>query len=258
MVRSSLWRKLNRISSTIIFEKLSTMSNDNTITCRIKRSDRPCLICSGMMDLIEARPQKFNLFGGIPLVCGSEGIDCLDCPKCGFTTTTIDYQYLRLCKNDRQVNPMFTNFSMDSQSKRRDTERTKIRHSGHRRENSISRSISFSNGKTCTSCQAPLESNTWHFCPKCGNKCSSPTSASPSSNAPNASINETNIQHEIPKDIIITGGNSIYNDASENDNHNRETPIDSNSVKNELVRMVTPPKRKSINTDYLGPVEMQY
>lgn len=237
------------------------MSNDNNITCCIKRSDRPCLICSGMMDLIEARPQKFNLFGGIPLVCGAEGIDCLDCPKCGFTTTTSDYQYLRLCKNDRQTNQMFTNFTMDSLSKRRDAEPTRRRqHSGHRIENSISRSISFSNGKTCSSCQALLESHTWQFCPKCGNKCSSPTSASPLSKAPpDASIKETNMPDGIPKDIIITDDNSICNDASENDNQNRETPLDSNSVKNEFVRMVTPPKRTSItNTDYLGPVEMQY
>ena len=236
------------------------MSNDNNITCRIKRSDRPCLICSGMMDLIEARPQKFNLFGGIPLVCGAEGIDCLDCPKCGFTTTTSDYQYLRLCKNDRQTNPMFTNFTMDSESKRRDTEPTRRRQHGHRIENSISRSISFSNGNSCSSCQAPLESNSWKFCPRCGNKCSSPTSASPVSQAPQeASIKETNIPDGIPKDIIITDDNIICNYASENDNQNYETSTDSNSVKNEFVRMVTPPKRTSMtHTDYLGSVEMQY
>lgn len=257
MLRSELGRKLYQISRTIIYRKLSTMSNDNSITCHIKRSDRPCLICSGYMDLIEARPKKFNLFGGIPLVCSSEGIDCLDCPKCEFKTTTADYQYLRMCKSDRQGKGMFINSTMNSHSKRRDSEQTRRRHSGHRREISIGRSTSFSNVRMCSSCQAPLESSSWRFCPTCGNKCSSPTPATSSSRTPDC-INETIIPQTTPNDIMITDINSVSNDDSDHDNHNPEKSIDFKSIENGIVRMVTPPKRKSINTDYLGPVEMQY
>jgi len=233
------------------------MSNNNDITCHIKRSDRPCLICSGYMDLIEARPQKFNLFSTIPLVCSSEGIDCLDCPKCGFTTTTTDYQYLRLCKNDRQGKGMFLNTTMNSHSKRRDSDRTRRRHSGHRREGSVSHSTSFSNARTCSSCQAPMESNSWQFCPKCGNKCPSSTLVSSSSRSPDG-INETTIPREIPKDIIITDSNSICKSDSEHDNHNCEMPVDSKIVENGIVRIVTPLKRTSNSSDYFSPIEMQY
>lgn len=228
------------------------MSNDNNITCRIKRSERPCLICPGYMDLIEARPQKFNLFGGIPLVCNSEGIDCLDCPKCGFSTTTADYQYLRMCNKDRTGNGMYINSTMSSRSER---ERTKRRSSQHRRDNSISRISSSSNVRMCSSCQAPLESGSWRFCPTCGNKCSSPTSATSSARTRDG-MSDT---HTIPKDIIVTDDSSICNDDSVIRKKCDENSINSKSVQNGLVRMVTPPtKPTSLNTDYLGPVEMQY
>ena len=64
--------------------------------------------------------------------------------------------------------------------------------------------------------------------------------------------------HAIPKDIIIKDDSSMYNDDSVNRKKKDENSIDSKSVQNGLVRMVTPPKPTSITTDYLGPVEMQY
>lgn len=213
--------------------------NDRNMTCRIKRSDRPCLICTGHMDLIEASPPKFNLFGGMPFVCNSEGIDCLDCPQCGFTTTTADYDYLSMCKKDR----------------------LEIHNARHRRrENSIARSSSFShgrssNGRSCTSCHTPMESSSWHYCPKCGNKCSAPVSERSLSRS-----REPSPRNEIPKDIIINPEIVSMSDESENvSKKSGETTASRTTKQNEMVRTVTPPvTRTSINTDYLGPVEMQY
>jgi len=231
------------------------MSDQNGVICHIKRSDRPCLICTGYMDLIEARPQKYNLFGGMPFVCNSESIDCLDCPRCGFKTTTADYQYLGMCKSVRQGKGMFINSTKNSHSSRRDSERR--RRGGYRKESSTSRSTTNSKNRTCQSCQAPLESSSWQFCPKCGNKCSLPPPVSSSSRIQD-DINETIIPQEIPKDIIITDSNSICNVNSENDNSYQDKSVELKSEENRIVRIVTPSKRPSINTDYLGPVEMQY
>lgn len=225
-----------------LFKTTATMSNDN-ITCQIKRSDRPCLVCSGHMDLIEARPRKFNLFSAIPLVCSTEGIDCLDCPKCGFTTTPTDYQYLRMCKNERQEISQNT------------TRTRKRRGSGHRRENSSS-SFSNSNGRTCSSCQATLQSSSWQFCPACGSKCSasssqSAVSPSPSSTGTPTETNEIILQTDSKNSIITDDDNS--NDYN---NHN-EQPNSSNSYDSGIVRMVTPHNRASIS-NYDTPVQMQY
>lgn len=232
------------------------MSNDNGIRCRIKRSDRPCLICTGYMDLIEARPPKFNLFNGIPLVCNSEGIDCLDCPKCGFTTTTADYQYLRLCKSDRQGNGMFTN-SRTNSDPRRDSKRSTVRHNRESEKYKSIHSNGFSHARNCSSCKVPLESYSWQFCPACGTKCAAPI-PTPISSSPRTqhAINET--APKIPKDIIITDSNSITQNDNEEDNQNFNMKIDSKTVEKGIVRIVTPPKRTSINIDYHSSVEMQY
>ncbi len=216
--------------------------NDKDISCRIKRADRPCLICTGHMDLIEARPPKFNLFGGMPFVCNSEGIDCLDCPDCGFTTTIADYQYLSMCKRDRiQMNGR------------------------HRREHSVSRTSSFSRGKSstgksCTSCHTPMESNSWQYCPKCGNKCSTPAPEQSPARSRASRSRGNSISLEIPKDIIINEDASmVCEDLSQQDSKKTSgEQTESKSIKNTIVRTVTPPNLAGANTDYLSPVEMQY
>lgn len=233
------------------------MSYDSSLSCQIKRSDRPCLVCSGYMDLIEARPNKFSLFSGIPLVCSTEGIDCLDCPGCGFKTTTADYQYLRMCKSDRQGKGMFINCTMNPRSERRNYERTRRRPSGQRRDSSSRVSFSGSSGRVCSSCQAPLDSNSWHFCPTCGHKCPPLTPVSASSRT-TKSMNDASIPPTIPKDIVVTDDNSSSNDNNDLDTIGSPKPIDSESIGSGIVRMVTPPQMSGISTVYDGPVEMQY
>mmetsp|Transcript_13009 Transcript_13009/g.24408 ORF Transcript_13009/g.24408 Transcript_13009/m.24408 type:complete len:186 (-) Transcript_13009:328-885(-) len=120
-------------------------SQDNNLSCRITRADRPCLVCPGHMDLVEAHP-RYNLFSGLPL-CTSETIDCLDCPKCGFSTNTADYQYLQICKIQRH--------GMFYASSRR----------GSRKQGR-------GGSRLCSSCQTTLSSS-WQFCPGCGSKCES-------------------------------------------------------------------------------------
>lgn len=232
--------------------------NDNNITCQIKRSDRPCLICPGYMDLIEARPPKFNLFGGMSFVCNPEEIDCLDCPQCGYKTTTADYLYLSMCKRDRPEKGRFLNVRMNSHSDRRKSERIIRRCSGQRRENSGIQSSSSSKGRNCSSCQAPLESSSWQFCPKCGQNCSLPNTATSSSSKARVAVNENSVLNQILKDMILSDSASISNDNSPHGSKNREKQIDSKSFENGIVRTVTPPIRTSINNDDRGSVEMQY
>lgn len=196
------------------------------------------------MDLIEARPPKFNLFSGLPFVCNAEGIDCLDCPKCGFTTTTADYQYLRLCKSDREGKGMFVNSRTSSDLRRRDSERSRMLQSGHRRN--------------CSFCQALLESSSWQFCPTCGKQCSPPTPVLSSSNTPD-DMNEIIRQPKIPSDVIIAdGSDGICKDDTEPDNQEMEMQKDSKPIEKGIVRTVTPPKQTSMNTDNIDPMQMQY
>lgn len=226
------------------------MNSDNNFRCEIKRSERPCLVCSGHMDLIVARPSKLNFFGGINLVCSSEGVDCLDCPKCGFKTTTLDYEYLKMCKRSRQVRSMFVDNGTNSVSNGGSTERSRKRSSRHRRASSSSHSSSFGNERSCPSCHTPVKSSSWQFCPKCGNKCSRPTQTrvSSSTGIPN-DIVEIAIPITVSKELITSDDdNSITKNNS------------SKSADSGITQMLTPPKRTSSISDcnMSSPVEMQY
>jgi hypothetical protein len=252
------------------------MSNDN-ISCRIKRSDRPCLVCSGHMDLIEAHPSRFNLFSGaLPYMCGAEGVDCLDCPKCGFKTTTADYQYLHMCKKERQTgagsiipeSPSYTkktrsggdsaggdrtSSSTTRSSSRRQQQQQQI--GNGRRSSSKSNSIRGENTSTmCSHCQASLESSSWQFCPSCGKKCASSSSTSETTATKNEQNNSQSneIIKDIEKNDTISASNSCSSSSRSNSNSNSNSR-DSGGI----VRMVTPPKRTSTD-DYSSPVQMQY
>mmetsp|Transcript_7406 Transcript_7406/g.15890 ORF Transcript_7406/g.15890 Transcript_7406/m.15890 type:complete len:238 (+) Transcript_7406:307-1020(+) len=237
------------------------MNTDNNFRCQIKRSERPCLVCSGHMDLIEARPSRLNFFGGIPLVCSSEGVDCLDCPKCGFKTTTTDYEYLRMCKRSRQVKGTFADKTTNSGSNGGTSQRSKKRSSRHRRENS--NSSAFGNERSCPSCHASLESSSWHFCPKCGKSCSTSTFRRVSTSTSIAdNIIEITIPKTVSKELVISdddNNTAISNNNSFSLNHSSEEHNSSISTDSGIIRMVTPPKGVNISECSMNsPVEMQY
>jgi len=231
------------------------MSNDN-ISCRIKRSDRPCIVCSGHMDLIEAHPRRFNFFSAalLPYMCGgAEGVDCLDCPKCGFKTTTADYQYLHMCKKERQTG---AGGSIIPGNGRRSSS-----NSNSNSNNNSNRIRGENTRTTCSHCQASLESSSWQFCPSCGKKCAS-SSSTTSGTTTTVKKNEQNnnqssdgiIKDSIERNDTISASNSCSSSSRSN----------SNSISNSnsrgsggIVRMVTPPKRTSTD-DYSSPVQMQY
>ena len=231
------------------------MSNDN-ISCRIKRSDRPCIVCSGHMDLIEAHPRRFNFFSAalLPYMCGGvEGVDCLDCPKCGFKTTTADYQYLHMCKKERQTG---AGGSIIPGNGRRSSS-----NSNSNSNNNSNRIRGENTRTTCSHCQASLESSSWQFCPSCGKKCAS-SSSTTSGTTTTVKKNEQNnnqssdgiIKDSIERNDTISASNSCSSSSRSN----------SNSISNSnsrgsggIVRMVTPPKRTSTD-DYSSPVQMQY
>jgi hypothetical protein len=246
------------------------------------------------MDLIEAHPSRFNLFSGaLPYMCGAEGVDCLDCPNCGFKTTTADYQYLHMCKKERQTGTGSiilessqsytkkttrgggggggdrTSSSTTRGSRRQQQQQQQQQQIGNgRRSGSISSSNSNSNSNsirggantstTCSHCQASLESSSWQFCPSCGKKCtsSSPTSSGTTTTTmkkKNEQQNKQNNKHqsnEIIKDIETNHTMPSINSCSSRSSN-------SNSRDSGIVRMVTPPKRTSID-DYSSPVQMQY
>jgi len=230
------------------------MSNDN-ISCRIKRSDRPCIVCSGHMDLIEAHPRRFNFFSAalLPYMCGGvEGVDCLDCPKCGFKTTTADYQYLHMCKKERQTG---AGGSIIPGNGRRSSS-----NSNSNSNNNSNRIRGENTRTTCSHCQASLESSSWQFCPSCGKKCAS-SSSTTSGTTTTMKKNEQNnnqssdgiIKDSIERNDTISASNSCSSSS-------RSNPISiSNSNSRDsggIVRMVTPPKRTSTD-DYSSPVQMQ-
>jgi hypothetical protein len=181
---------------------------EDNYSCRIIRSDRPCLVCPGKMDLVEAHP-RYSLFSGLPL-CPTETIDCLDCPKCGFSTSTTDYQYLQICKIQRHG--MFQS---------------------HARRERRSSSGRISSGRLCGSCSAILSSQ-WQFCPGCGSKCGS--------SSPNISI-------ALPPAVVLgsTDTNStndpIATAGSPSDASASSSRLSSDSHDTGIVRMVTPPPK---------------
>jgi hypothetical protein len=137
------------------------------IRCRISRSNRPCLVCQGSMDLIEATP-IYSLFNALPL-CGTGSVDCLDCPTCGFSTTTADYQYLDMCTK-RRLGMVFVTPSREG----KDLPTGK--------SSNLLLDIGLENMEyECPSCQVTLSTG-WQFCPHCGhsrtepgsNRCSPP------------------------------------------------------------------------------------
>ena len=231
------------------------MSNDN-ISCRIKRSDRPCIVCSGHMDLIEAHPRRFNFFSAalLPYMCGGvEGVDCLDCPKCGFKTTTADYQYLHMCKKERQTG---AGGSIIPGNGRRSSS-----NSNSNSNNNSNRIRGENTRTTCSHCQASLESSSWQFCPSCGKKCAS-SSSTTSGTTTTVKKNEQNNNQsndEIIKDSIERNDTvSASNSCSSSSRSNSNSISNSNSRDSGgIVRMVTPPKRTSTD-DYSSPVQMQY
>lgn len=232
--------------------------DDKNIVCQIKRSDRPCLICPGYMDLVQTNPPKFGLFSGLAFVCSSEAIDCLDCQKCGFQTTTGDYQYLMMCKKDRLTKGTFIDKRMNSPSHRRTTELSRLTRIGPRRESSVIRSSSAASyGRNCSHCQASLESSAWQFCPNCGNQCPlQPTITVESlSSRRRESANETSAPVEIPTDIIIRNNSSSSSNSIQ---HSTKMDTESKSADGGIARTVTSSTAQSANIDYLGPVEMQY
>ena len=235
--------------------------DDKHIVCQIKRSDRPCLICPGYMDLVQTNPPKFGLFSGFAFVCNSEAIDCLDCQKCGFQTTTDDYQYLMLCKKDRLTKGTFIDKRMNSPAHRRTNELSRLTRIGPRSQSSVIRtSSSLSQGRNCAHCQAPLESNAWQFCPKCGKQCPLPpptiAAESLTSRRRESANRTTSAPVEIPTDIIIRSNSSMSSNSIQ---HNAKMDTESSkSTEDRIARSVTPSASLSANIDYLGPVEMQY
>jgi len=231
------------------------MSNDN-ISCRIKRSDRPCIVCSGHMDLIEAHPRRFNFFSAalLPYMCGgAEGVDCLDCPKCGFKTTTADYQYLHMCKKERQTG---AGGSIIPGNGRRSSS-----NSNSNSNNNSNRIRGENTRTTCSHCQASLESSSWQFCPTCGKKCAS-SSSTTSGTTTTMKKNEQNNNQS--SDEIIKDGIERNDTISASNSCSSSSRSNSNSISNSnsrdsggIVRMVTPPKRTSTD-DYSSPVQMQY
>jgi hypothetical protein len=188
---------------------------EDNYACRIIRSDRPCLVCPGKMDLVEAHP-RYSLFSGLPL-CPTETIDCLDCPKCGFSTTTSDYQYLQICKIQRHG--MFQTHS------RRD------------RRTSSGR---ISSDRMCSTCNTRLSSK-WQFCPGCGSNCGSYSKISIA--VPPAVVIGTSGETTSTSDATITAGSP--SDASASSSRSSSDSHDTG-----VVRMVTPPpKRGAANLD---------
>jgi len=172
-------------------------------------------------------------------MCSAEGVDCLDCPKCGFKTTTADYQYLHMCKKERQ-----------SFTEKSDRPSTSKRERNGRRSGSGSR-------RKCPHCQAVLESNTWQFCPSCGNRCCSSSPSSEITNEPkqNSSCEIKEIETDSKsKNTITTSGNTIEETMS---NSCSSGSNNSNSPDSGIARMVTPPNRTSTD-GYNSPVQMQY
>jgi len=193
------------------------MSNDN-ISCWIRRSERPCLVCSGHMDLIEAHPNRSNLFSRFQMVCSFEGIDCLDCPKCGFKTTTADYQYLHMCKKEGKVAGIFqtpsNNSKCELRRKQNSGRRREDQHNHHRRGRE----------RTCSFCHASLESSSWQFCPSCGTKCSI------ANKTKDTKEEESNSNQDVTPDTKFSNSSSSFD--------------------NGIVRTVTPPRTSTNdNTD---------
>lgn len=178
------------------------------IACRISRSNRPCLVCPGRMDLIEASP-RYSLFNGLPL-CNSESIDCLDCPKCGFSTTTADYQYLHMCKKQRHG--MF--YSSSCQVKSLPTRKSSDYKIDTITENKEKL------GYECSSCHEKV-STYWQFCPHCGRR-------------NELAVSGFNGRSPSPSSKVIQGG-SVDSGCSGDSG---------------IVRMVTPPKRTTSTKTY--------
>jgi hypothetical protein len=125
------------------------------IECRVSRSNRPCLVCPGTMDLIEAST-TYSFFNALPL-CSSGSVNWLDCPNCGFSTTTADYQYLHMCKKQRHV--IFYSSSRVGQDLPTGKSSHPIYDLGAENKDSF--------GHGCSSCRVKLSSG-WQFCPNCG------------------------------------------------------------------------------------------
>lgn len=108
-------------------------------SCRLKRSNRACLICPGRMDLVEVRQTMGCLFFSL---VNTKTMNLLDCPSCGFATTVESYDYIRICQP------------------------------GGKLIDDSSRSDANSDDETpifCGSCRSKVAPH-WQFCPECGSK----------------------------------------------------------------------------------------
>lgn len=143
------------------------------IRCRISRSNRPCLVCPGTMDLIEASP-RFSLFNALPL-CGTGSVDCLDCPTCGFSTTTADYQYLDMCKKQRLGMFYCTTSRGGKDLPTGESSKKKKPHFECE----------------CSSCQVQLSTG-WQFCPHCGRRTGLAIAADSDDCSPHGNISQFN------------------------------------------------------------------
>jgi hypothetical protein len=228
--KEAVSRLLCRNNSSMASKSTTTTSSspEDNYACRIVRSERPCLVCPDRMDLVEAHP-RFTLFSGLPL-CSSESIDCLDCPNCGFTCSNTDYQYLQICKIQRQG--MFQTHSS-------------------RRDRKAGSSSSRSRGRrVCSTCHVDLSSK-WQFCPGCGGKCGS----SSSSSNKKTGFKMPAVVLGSPSDctsIKEAPASSSTNSPSDTSASSAFGGLSAGTQDSGIVRMVTPPKRHvdtSMDTD---------
>lgn len=113
------------------------LTSDDIGSCRVKRRNRPCLVCDADMDLVEVT-QSLELFF-MPICYNAKTMSFLDCPECAFSTSAESYEYLRICKNAGDL---------DSSSRRIDGEKS----------------------LSCSKCRSKLALH-YQYCPTCGGRC---------------------------------------------------------------------------------------
>lgn len=127
------------MSTCHLLDFLVVLTSDDIGSCRIKRRNRPCLVCESYMDLVEVT-QSIEIFF-IPIRYNAKTMNFLDCPECGFSTSADSYEYIRLCNTDDcgEIEPLSTDIDG---------------------EKSLS----------CGKCKSKLAVH-YQFCPTCGTRC---------------------------------------------------------------------------------------
>ena len=126
------------MSTCYFLDLFVQLSSDDVGKCRVRRNNRPCLICENSMDLIEVT-QSINLFF-IPVCFNTKTMSFLDCSVCGFSSTLESYEYLRICQQEGRPIQKFSGKPVDG-------------------EQSLS----------CKDCKSKLAKH-WVYCPTCGAK----------------------------------------------------------------------------------------